>query len=154
MSQTDYDTDFYAWTQAQAAALRAKDWQAFDLANLAEEIESLGKRDRRTLESSLKILLLHLLKWTYQSQERRRRGRSWRSSIANARDAIEHVLRDSPSLRRALPEALTWAYPRARRQAHDQTGLALSTFPDACPWTLEQLEDLDFMPEGVEDDTR
>ena len=102
MSRTDYDTDFYAWTQAQAAALRTKDWQAFDLANLAEEIESLGKRDRRTLESSLKILLLHLLKWTYQSHERGRRGRSWRSSIANARDAIEHVLRDSPSLRANL----------------------------------------------------
>jgi hypothetical protein len=146
MSDPLYDTDFYAWTQTQAAALRQKDVTALDLDNLAEEIESLGKRDRRTVQGYLKVLLAHLLKWAYQPQ---RRGSSWQRSIHNARDAMELVLNDSPSLRAQLPEALAWAYPRARRQAHEQTGLPLATFPASCPWSPGQLQDEDFFPEAT-----
>jgi hypothetical protein len=72
---------FYVWTQAQAQALRAKQWKALDLEHLAEEIESLGKRDRRAVESSLEVVMTHVLKWIHQPQERPRRGRSWRRSI-------------------------------------------------------------------------
>jgi len=143
---TNYDTDFYVWTQAQAETLRAKDWPALDVANLAEEIESLGKRDRRTLRSHLRVLAKHLLKWTYQPDQRARRGASWRRSTANAREAIELVLNDSPSLRRELPDLLAWAYPRAREESYEETGLPLATFPETCPWTLEQLQDRHFWP--------
>lgn len=73
-----YDEDFYAWTQHQAALLRTEKWQDLDSTNLAEELESLGKRDLRELESRLEVLVMHLLKWCYQP-ERRERGRSWRS---------------------------------------------------------------------------
>jgi Domain of unknown function DUF29 len=52
----DYDTDFYRWTQTQAAALRAKDFATLDLENLAEEIESLGRSDRRAIVSHLERL--------------------------------------------------------------------------------------------------
>src|SRR5918999_5295845 len=90
-----YDTDFYAWTQTQAAALRAKDVAALDLEHLAEEIESLGKRDRRAVESYLEVILLHLLKWAYQSA---RRGRSWEKSLLQARHRLAKLLRDNPSL--------------------------------------------------------
>jgi Domain of unknown function DUF29 len=144
MTTPDYDTDFYAWTQVQAAALRQKDVAALDLDNLAEEIESLGKRDRRTVQGHLKVLLLHLLKWTYQPQ---RRGASWQRNIHNARDTLDPTLNDSPSLREKLPEALAWAYPRARRQAHEQTGLPLATFPEGCPWAVTQVLDEYYWPE-------
>ncbi len=70
MTKTNYEQDFYAWTQAQAAALRAKDWAALDVENLAEEIASLGRSDRRVIESQLVRLLHHLLKWAYQPQGR------------------------------------------------------------------------------------
>jgi hypothetical protein len=145
---TGYDADFYAWTQAQA--LRNKDWQALDLANLAEEIESLGKRDRRGVESYLEAVAEHLLKWVYQPQERARRGRSWRTSVGNARRGMERLIEDSPSLRDVPASRLVIIYRRARHGAADESGLPLTTFPDACPWSLEQLQDEDFWL-GVED---
>ena len=86
MTTPSYDTDFYAWTQAQAAALRAKDWPALDLENLAEEIESVGQRDRDSIESQLVRLLLHLLKLTYDPATRPRRG--WRVTVADARERV------------------------------------------------------------------
>jgi Domain of unknown function DUF29 len=138
MNEITYDADFYAWTQAQAGALRAKDWKALDLEHLAEEIESLGVSDRRTIRSHLRILLMHRLKWTYQPDKR---SESWRSSMYTARIFIEETVQDSPSLRGFLPEALTWAYIRARQDAAAETNLPLSTFPETCPWSLDQLQE-------------
>jgi hypothetical protein len=145
MRDTRYDADFYNWTQAQAAALRAKDWPALDVHNLAEEIESLGASDRRALRSHLMRLSQHLLKWHYQPQ---RRGESWRQSIDNARLQIELILEDSPSLREFLPTAFAWAYPRARKEAAKESGLPLGTFSETCPWPVAQVMDEDFWPEA------
>jgi Domain of unknown function DUF29 len=139
----EYDRDFYAWTLAQAEALRAKNWQALDREHLAEEIEALGKSDRRALQSHLRILLLHLFKVAYQRQRRL----SWLRSIRNSREAIELVLGDSPSLRHEVPDCLAWAYPKARQAAAEETRLPLATFPDRCPWNLDQLQDDDFLLE-------
>jgi thioesterase domain-containing protein len=147
MTDTPYDTDFYQWTQAQAAHLRAKEWSALDVDNLAEEIESLGASDRRALRSHLMRLSQHLLKWRYQPQ---RRGESWQQRIDNARLHIELILEDSPSLREFLPKAFAWAYPRVRKEAAKETGLPLETFPETCPWSLDQLQDEDFLPEAGE----
>ena len=146
MSDTAYDTDFYIWTRAQADALRAKDWKALDLEHLAEEIESLGKRDRRAVESYLEVIVTHLLKWASQPQERPRRGLSWQNSLAHARTRLARLLRDSPSLRHSLETLLADVYPDARRTAARQTGLPLVIFPEACPWSLDQLQDRDFLP--------
>jgi hypothetical protein len=143
MADTRYEADFYRWTQAQAAHLRAKEWPALDVDNLAEEIESLGASDRRALRSHLMRLSRHLLKWRYRPQ---RRGESWQQSIDHARLQIELLLEDSPSLRASLPEALAWAYPRGRKGAAKETGLPLATIPEVCPWALEQLQDDDFLP--------
>jgi hypothetical protein len=145
MTDTSYETDLYAWTQAQAAALRAKEWERMDLANLAEEIESLGSEQAHAVESHLAILLMHLLKWRYQPA---RRSRSWRLSIRNARIEIRKRLRRSPSLRPELPTILLDAYADARKLAMDDTGLPLATLPEACLWNLEQLLDEDFLPEA------
>ena len=144
MTKTGYEQDFYAWLNAQAAHLRAKQWGALDVDNLAEEIESLGKEQRHAVRSHLRILLIHLLKWVYQPE---RRTESWRVSIGNARAEIDGRLEMSPSLRRDLPDSLTWAYPRARRGAAVETGLPLMTFPEVCPWSFDQLQDDAFLPE-------
>jgi hypothetical protein len=61
-----YDSDFYGWTQQQAKLLRQKKWESLDLANLVEEIESLGRGERQELENRLAVLLGHLLKWQFQ----------------------------------------------------------------------------------------
>ena len=147
MMKSNYDTDFYEWTQHQAAALAAGHVSELDLANLAEEIESLGKRDRRSLRNNLKVLLMHLLKWRYQP-EMRQTSRSWESTIIEHRDRIEVISDDSPSLRRQIPAILAGAYPRARRLASSETGLPLETFPGMCPWTVEQILDETFWPEA------
>lgn len=143
---TGYDQDFYAWTQAQAAFLREGAWRELDMPNLAEEIDSLGKSDRRAIRSHLKILVLHLLKWQYQPSMRQS-GHSWRSSITNARDEIAVLLEDSPSLRRHVAALLTQGYPSARDTVSDETHLPLATFPIACPWTVEQVLDTAFWPD-------
>jgi hypothetical protein len=143
MSQTDYDHDFYAWTQAQAAALRAKSWDQLDLDNLAEEIESLGKSDRRAVQSHLKVLLQHLLKRAYQSPTHV----SWRASIREARRQIGLILDDSPSLRLQATSFVVRAYLHACQDAADETSLPLETFPEVCPWSLERVLDEDFWPE-------
>ena len=97
-----HDSDFYAWSLEQAALLRAGRVAEADLAAIAEEIESMGKTEKRELVSRLTVLLLHLLKWRYQPAGR---GNSWRLSIANARDEISDLLDDNPSLKSALDEA-------------------------------------------------
>ena len=140
-----YDEDFYAWTQAQAAALRAKEFATLDLEHLAEEIESLGNEQRYTIRSHLRVLLWHLLKWAYQPDHR---ITSWRTSVLNARAEIADRLEDNPSLQPRVPALLAAADPRARRLASAETGLPLATFPETCPWPVEQVLDADFWPEG------
>jgi hypothetical protein len=146
MTSPTYDTDFYAWTLAQAAAIRAKDWPALDLEHLAEEIESLGNEQRHAVRSHLRVILLHLLKWVHQPTHR---GPSWRRSVLRARVEVADRLEHQPSLQRLAPELLAQAYPRARRLAAAETGLSLATFPAACPWALAQVLDDDFWPEGT-----
>jgi hypothetical protein len=141
-----YEEDFFAWTQAQAALLREGKLHDLDVANLAEEIESLGKRDRREVGSRLEVLVRHLLKWHYQPQGRQT-SHSWYDSIVEQRRELALVLDDSPSLRRQVPELLATGYARGRRQASHDTGLPLTTFPAECPWTPAQVLDDDFWPE-------
>ena len=148
MTKAAYDADFYAWTQAQAEALRTKDWPALDVDNLAEEIDSLGRSDRHPIRHQLERLLRHLLKWAYQVTARPGRGKRWRTSIRQARRAIADRIEESPSLQAYPVEQWGRAYRRARQDAADETGLPLATFPETCPWALAQVLDEDFWPEG------
>jgi len=145
MTTPTYDTDFYAWTQQQAAALRAKDWPAVDLEHVAEEIEDLGNEQRHAVRSHLRVILLHLLKWAHQPTHR---TPGWRRSVLRGRAEVADRLEHQPSLRRVAPALLSQAYPRARRLAAAETGLPLATFPEACPWSVTQVLDEDFWPDG------
>jgi Domain of unknown function DUF29 len=141
---TLYDTDFHAWAQQQAEALRAKDFAALDLNNLIEEVEDLARRHRDALGSELKRLLVHLLKWHYQPTQR---SDSWRESMEQARQAMDEAIDDHPSLADAPRLLLPTAYQRARRQAARETKLPLATFPaEGCPWGLEDLRREDWLP--------
>ena len=137
-----YDTDFYAWTQAQATALAAGHVTELDLANLAEEIGSLGKNDLRALRSNLRVMLLHLLKWRHQPERRQ-------DSIDEHRTRIQDIVADSPSLALQVQELLPQAYRQARRLAAQQTQLPPGIFPDTCPWTVDEVLDPEFWPEIV-----
>ena len=138
-----YDRDFYRWANEQAALLRAGKLSAADIENIAEEIESMGRSEKRELVSRLEVLLTHLLKWQYQPE---RRGASWEASIGNTRDALARHMADNPSLKAKLPEAMADAYRAARRTAAAETTKAQSVFPAECPWPFDEAMDEDFWP--------
>lgn len=139
----DYERDFYAWTQDQAQKLRDRRHNEIDWENVAEEIESLGRSQRREIRSRLLVLLLHLLKWEFQPDQRKG---GWQASIIEAREELASELDDSPSLRDYPNQAMARQYEIARIKAAAETGLPLASFPAASPYTLEQVLDLRFMP--------
>ena len=130
-----YDRDFYAWANEQAALLRAGRLSAADIAHIAEEIESMGRSEKRELTSRLAMLLAHLLKWRFQPG---RRGRSWQATIREQRSEVADVLADNPSLEARLDELLSNAYGKAVQIAIRETDLPEETFPAICPWSFEQ----------------
>jgi hypothetical protein len=138
-----YEDDLFAWTQEQAALLRAHAADAIDWENIAEEIDSMGGRDRRELESRLAVILLHLLKWQAQPSLR---GSSWRKTLRTQRREIRKLLSQSPSLRREVPDMIREAYADAVKDAIDETGLHANAFPAACPHTLDEVLDEDHLP--------
>jgi hypothetical protein len=146
---TLYETDFYSWALQQARALRAaaaariNTPEAVDWANVAEEIESMGREQAAKLRSSLRLVLMHLLKWKYQETMR---TVSWRITIGRERRNIVDHLADNPSLKGRLNEIFEQAYRHARKDAADETGLPLSTFPATSPFTIEQVRDEGFLP--------
>ncbi len=131
-----YEADFSLWALGQAHLLREQSREGLDWNYLAEELENMSARERRELASRLRILWLHLLKWEFQPN---RRGQSWRFSIEEQIDQIRDLLKLSPSLTHYLPELLTESYSRARRAAAQETGLALTTFPEENPFNGREI---------------
>jgi hypothetical protein len=140
----DYEADFYAWTYEQAAKLRTGQFTELDLANIAEELEGLGKSQKKELISRLTVLLAHLLKWQYQPP---RRCTSWEITIEEQRYQLQKHLQENPSLNAKLPDAIADAYQSAVRWARDETGLKKEIFPTDCPYSWVQISDNDFYPE-------
>ncbi|MGE0037363.1 MAG: DUF29 domain-containing protein [Xanthobacteraceae bacterium] len=131
-----YERDFYTWSQEQARLVREGRWDAVDRENVAEEIESLGRTEFAKLESALRVLLVHILKWDHQPQ---RRSKSWIISIKDQRIAFERVLQDNPGLKSRQDEVLVRAYERARLQAAEQTGLDEDRFPETCAYSWDDI---------------
>lgn len=140
---TNYEQDLVAWAIENAALLRTGRLDKIDAANIAEELEDLGKSERRALGSHLRNLVMHLLKWQFQPGLR---SGSWRSSINNARAEIAEILEDSPSLGPTASLLLAKGYNLARRNAISETGLAPGVFPELNPYSLEQVLSEDFWP--------
>jgi hypothetical protein len=133
-----YDEDFCLWIQAQTKLLKKRDFDHLDIENLIEEIESLGRSDKRALNSQMIRLLMHLLKLEYQP-DGQGNSNSWKSSILSARIEIKLLLKDSPSLKNELKKILPEAYEDAKQKAASETQLDLKTFPKKCPWHLEDI---------------
>jgi hypothetical protein len=152
-----YDADFHAWAIQQAAALRARDYEALDWKHLAEELEGMAAGERREIKARLIALLMHLLKLAFQPGEVWRHPygpqgllHGWRSIVIEARRQILLILDDSPGVFQGKrDEVLARTYQAARKDATRQSRLPLSTFPEVCPWTYEQIMDEEFFPEKV-----
>jgi hypothetical protein len=135
--------DFHRWTAEQGRFLRQKRLELVDWENVAEEIETLGRTERREIENRLAIAILHLLKWQFQP-ERRKGG--WEASIRVQRRELKQLLAENPSLSALPAQSLQHCYDRARIEAEHETGLAYETFPQTCPFTADQVLDDGFLP--------
>jgi DNA-binding transcriptional regulator YdaS (Cro superfamily) len=140
---SDYDRDYFGWTMRQAALIAERRFGELDLEHLVEEIEDLGRSEKREIENRLGVLLVHLLKWHYQIE---RRSGGWASTIIEQRARLLKRLQESPSLGGYPSEILEEEYAVARARAAAETGLDVASFPARSPYTVDQILDPDFMP--------
>ena len=137
-----YESDVYGWAIDQAAHVRASRYDFLDVENVAEEIESLGRREFEVLVGDLEIIIQHMLKWDHQAE---RRAGSWTLSIAEHRDRVACTIDDSPSLIPRRDEALKRAYTLARYRAAIETDALLSTFPEDVPYIWTEIVERPFV---------
>jgi hypothetical protein len=131
-----YEQDYYLWLENTVKLLQEGKLHELDRENLIEEIHDMGKRERRSIYSNLKILLMHLLKYCYQPEKR---SNSWRFTIEEHRQRIREALEDSPSLKSYLDDGFDKAYQDARKLAAQETGLDINLFPLNCPFSQEDV---------------
>jgi len=139
-----YEQDFMAWIEETIACLRRGDWGKIDVENLIEELDSLGKSQRREIDSRMRVLIAHLLKWVAQPESR---SSSWRGTIDEQRFELKRLLKMSPSLERFLTRSINEVFDSARRLAALDTGFDVSNFPATCPFEIERLLDENFWPD-------
>jgi ribosomal protein L16 Arg81 hydroxylase len=144
-TRVDYEKDVILWSEEQARLLRAGRFGELDIEHLADEIEDVGKSEKRELASRMAVLLAHLLKWRSQPENR---TNSWRATIRDQRRRIAIAIRETPSLKAVTRDSL-WqegVWLDARAQALKETGLVAEDLPEGCPWTMDQAADPDFWP--------
>lgn len=139
-----YESDFAEWLDETARLLRERRLNELDLEHLIEEIQGMSATERHEINSRVRIVLLHLLKWRYQPE---RRSRSWRSTLVVQRDELADRLETSPSLSNALRRSIPKVYRTAVDLASIETGLPPETFPGECPFTPAQVLDPGFLPD-------
>lgn len=143
---TPYDKDVILWSQEQARLLRAGRFAELDIEHLADEIEDVGKSEKRELANRMAVLLAHLLKWSRQPENR---TNSWRATIVVQRKRIALAIKETPSLKAAMRDR-DWqdgVWLDAFAQAQKETGFAAEDLPQSCPWSMDQAADPDFWPE-------
>jgi hypothetical protein len=139
-----YEQDYYLWLEATAQLLRTQQFAALDVVNLLEEVEDMGRSEKRAVYSNLKILLMHLLKYRYQPQNR---SNSWMATIVEHRQRLKKAFKESPSLQLYCAEILHECYQDARELAAAETGLAIAEFPSEPLFALEQILNSEFLPD-------
>jgi hypothetical protein len=146
MNLPTYENDFYAWTQHQAYLLKTGQFHKIDWHHIAEEIEDIGRSEKRELESRLEVLIMHLLKWQFQTNLR---SHSWQLTIKEQRLRLERLLEENPSLSAALLAAtIEKTYQLAIISAERETGLF--SFPETCPYSLTEIFSPEFLPGEAE----
>ncbi|MFI3218683.1 MAG: DUF29 domain-containing protein [Methylococcales bacterium] len=145
--QSLYDSDFNAWIQQNILLLKESRLNEIDTTHLIEELEDMGKSDKRELKNRLEVLIMHLLKWQYQAEQR---STSWKSTIKEQRRKLNRLLKDVPSLKNNSQDAVSEIYADAVEWASEETGLSEDIFSAQCPYTQDQLLDENFYPDNSE----
>jgi hypothetical protein len=141
-----YEEDFSRWAEENAALLRSGNVGDADLDHIAEELEDMGKSQRRELDSRVRIVLMHLLKLEFSTVRSPRSVRSWEATLRTQRVEMAALLKDNPSLNPKVDDAIAETYGDARDLAAGETGLSVTAFPAACPYNADQVKSRDFLP--------
>lgn len=140
-----YESDYHAWLEAQAKALRTRDVASIDFDNLTDEVEDLGKSEKRQILSRQEVLYMHLLKWLYQPD---RRSRSWRATIREQRLRLQSLIEENPSLANLPVEQHDRVYRFAVLAAVRETGRDEGDFPLIAPFSALEALDERFWPDA------
>lgn len=146
INKTLYEQDFYSWIQTTLQLLQERKFDQLDLENLIEEIDSMGKSERQGLKSRLVVLIEHLLKLKYWTNEKANNARGWRNTVVEQRRQILYTLEDSPSLKPFLEEIFLKSYQDARNDTLKKYQLPRTLFPEDSPFLLSDILDPDFIP--------
>jgi hypothetical protein len=138
---TLYEQDYYLWLEATAKLLREGQLSALDAINLLEEVEDMGRSEKRAVCSNLKILLMYLLKYRYQPEKR---SNSWMASIVEHRQRLKKAFKESPSLQPYFTEIFNECYQDARELAAAETALAVDAFLVEPPFTPKEALNSDY----------
>lgn len=136
-----YETDFYGWLMQQSHLLKTGEFKQLDITNLVEELQSLGKQQRQELRNRLGVLLGHFLKWQFQPE---RRSKSWKSTIREQRREIVRLMKENPSLKPYLEEAMLSGYQSGLDLVVRETPLDYPDLPEDCIYSFEQVCNPDF----------
>ena len=142
-AQAMYDVDFDSWIQQHITLLKNKRFSEIDIVHLIDELEDMRKSNQRELENRLECLIMHLLKWQYQPNKR---SNSWQATIKEQRRRLNRLLKDAPSLKNKMNDAIAVVYADAIDSACGETGLAESVFPTICTYSKEDLLNNEYYP--------
>ena len=145
-NKTLYERDFYAWIQTTIESLKQRKLDQLDITNLIEEIESMGRSERKELKTRLIVLIEHLLKLKYWTEEKKYNARGWRNTVVEQRRQIIYILEDSPSLKPILRDIFLNCYQDARHDTLSKYQLPPNLFPETSPVSLVEVLDTDFIP--------
>lgn len=139
-----YEEDYHLWLMNTIHQLQHGKLAEVDRVNLIEELEAMVRSEKKAIRSNLRILLMHLLKYKYQSQKR---TNSWLFTIREHRKRLQDDFENSPSLKRYFYEIFLKSYQDARELAADETGLSINMFPVESPFSQEDTLNPDYLPE-------
>ncbi|HLO87523.1 MAG TPA: DUF29 domain-containing protein [Nostocaceae cyanobacterium] len=145
-NKTLYEQDFYLWIQTTVKLLRERKLEQLDIENLIEEIDSMGRSEKKELKTRLIVLIEHLLKLQYWTEEKDDNARGWRNTVVEQRRQIAYTLEDSPSLKSVLNDVFLDCYTDARNDTLRKYQLPSELFPEQSPFSLAQVLDADFIP--------
>lgn len=141
MTKIKYEEDYYLWIQTMVEKLKNQDYSTVDWDNLIEEIDDMGKSQKRAVESLLLRLTEHLLKLKYWEAEKQRNKKHWQAEVVNFRVLLGKRLKESPSLKGKLPEIYAEILPDSQRSVSK-----LCDLPEQIELTLAQVLDEDWFP--------
>jgi hypothetical protein len=144
VTSTLYEQDYYVWLEKTSSLLRDGRLSELDIPHLIEEIEDMGRSERRVVRSNLIVILMHLLKYKYQLEKR---SNSWLLTIFERRRRLRDDFADSPSLKRYFNEVFEQCYKDARISAAIETGIPTEVFPEQSLFTPEEVLNIDYLPE-------